>query len=198
MIDVATAWSERVAVLGRSERTVCAGFAHLLSRCPVLTLELHPDNGSEFLNPHPPAFFGNERVSVHWSRSRPYYKNDNRFVEQRNATLVRAYLGQAVFPTRRERNLINALYETMWQYYNFFQPVLRQVSKETTFDAQSHVHTRRKHDRARTPRKRLLESGILSAQVQQELVALHELLNPLDLHRTIEAQLRRLWQEQRE
>lgn len=198
MIDVATAWSERVAVLGRSERAVCAGFAHILSRCPIPILELHPDNGSEFLNPHLLAFFGKERVNVRWSRSRPYHKNDNRFVEQKNATLVRAYLGRTAFTTRRERDLINALYETMWQYYNFFQPVLRQVRKETTFDAQGHAHTHRKHDRARTPLERLLESGILSAEAQQDLVALYELLNPLALHCTIEAQLQRLWQEQGE
>jgi len=161
MIDVATAWSERVAVYGRSEQEVAAGFVTIVSRCPFPILELHPDNGPEFMNDHLYRFFGQLVSGIAWSRSRPYQKNDNRFVEQKNNSLVRAYLGHAPLVSREQRDLLNDLYEDMWLYYNFFQPVLRQVSKETMITPAGIAHTRRKHDEAKTPLQRLLATKIL-------------------------------------
>ena len=76
MIDVATAWSERVAVLGRSARAMQDGFRRLLARLPFPVLEIHPDNGSEFLNYHLVRFWKEIVKGVHLSRSRPYQKND--------------------------------------------------------------------------------------------------------------------------
>ena len=93
MVDVATGWSERVAVLGRSFRVMRVGFQRCLERLPFPVLEIHPDNGSEFLNHHLVRFFRDTVQEVDLSRSRPYHKNDNRNVEQKNSTLVRAYLG---------------------------------------------------------------------------------------------------------
>lgn len=193
MIDVATGWSERVAVLGRSERAMAEGFALILARCPIPLRELHPDNGPEFLNAHLLRFFAERGVEIDWSRSRPYHKNDNRFVEQKNATLVRAYLGDAVLKTARQAELLNALYETMWRYYNFHQPVLRQIAKQVWHDEAGQLHRRRKHDRAQTPHQRLLASPGLKEEIRQELEATYALLNPLTLHRTLEQQLDALW-----
>jgi IS30 family transposase len=93
MVDVATGWSERVAVLGRGQRRMEEGFRRILARLPFPIKELHPDNGPEFLNHHLVRFFGETLTGLQLSRSRPYQKNDNRFVEQTNATLVRAYFG---------------------------------------------------------------------------------------------------------
>jgi len=104
MIDVATGWSERVAVLGRSQRAMEGGCRRILERLPFPIREVHSDNGSEFLNDHLVRFWGTEITGLTLSRSRPYQKNDNRFVEQKNATLVRAYLGQGGW-TRRPRLL---------------------------------------------------------------------------------------------
>jgi hypothetical protein len=93
MVDVATGWSERVAVLGRSYRVIQDGFVRILARLPFAVLEIHPDNGSEFLNNHLVRFWKDTAKVEHLSRSRAWHKNDNRFVEQKNNTLVRAYLG---------------------------------------------------------------------------------------------------------
>jgi hypothetical protein len=93
MIDVATGWSERVVVLGRSQRAMDGGFRRILARLPFPIRELHSDNGSEFLNDQLVRFWGTEITGLTLSRARPYQKNDKRFVEQKNATLVRAYLG---------------------------------------------------------------------------------------------------------
>ena len=92
-MDVATGWSERVAVLGRAQRAMEAGFERILERMPFDCVELHPDNGSEFFNAHLVRYWKEKVVGVHLSRSRPYQKNDNRMVEQKNDTLVRQYFG---------------------------------------------------------------------------------------------------------
>ena len=93
LVDIATGWSERVAVFGRSQAAMVAGFQHVQTRLPFPISQLHPDNGSEFFNDHLIRYFGEEMTGLRLSRSRPYRKNDNRFVEQKNATLVRAYTG---------------------------------------------------------------------------------------------------------
>jgi len=92
MIDVYSGWSERVAILGRSYRVMEDGFRRILQRVPFQVSHIHPDNGSEFFNDHMRTFWA-QYPHVHLSRSRPYQKNDNRFVEQKNSSLVRRYLG---------------------------------------------------------------------------------------------------------
>jgi predicted DNA-binding transcriptional regulator AlpA len=87
-VDVATGWSERVAVLGRSHRAMIAAFDQVVARCPFPIRAIHPDNGAEFLNRPLLAHFGARVPGVQLTRSRPWQKNDNRFVEQKNATLV--------------------------------------------------------------------------------------------------------------
>jgi hypothetical protein len=83
LIDVATGWSERVAVLGRGQMAMEGSFRRILERIPFPILELHPDNGSEFFNQHLVRFWKDKVTGVQLSRSRPYHKNDNRFVEVR-------------------------------------------------------------------------------------------------------------------
>jgi hypothetical protein len=73
-----TFWSERVAVLGRGQIAMEAGFRRILERMPFAILELHPDNGSEFFNQHLLRFWKDKVTGLQLSRSRPYHKNDNR------------------------------------------------------------------------------------------------------------------------
>ena len=101
MIDVATGWSERMAVLGRSYLVMQAAFRRGLARLPFAVLEIHPDNGSEFFNQHMVRFWQEVVSGATLSRSRPYQKNDNRNVEQKNSSLVRAYLGFARLDSAR-------------------------------------------------------------------------------------------------
>jgi len=88
LIDVATGWSERAAVLGRGQRAMEGGFERILARLPFPVRELHPDNGSEFFNHHLVRYWKDKVTGVQLSRSRPYQKNDNRMVEQKNDTRV--------------------------------------------------------------------------------------------------------------
>ena len=129
MVDVASGWSECVAVLGRSYLVMHDGFERILQRLPFAVRELHPDNGSEFFNDHLLRFWGNTLPGLEMSRSRPYRKNDNRFVEENNHSLVRAYVGYDRFETAAQTRLINQLYERLWQYHNLFLPVMRLQHK---------------------------------------------------------------------
>jgi hypothetical protein len=189
MVDVATGWSERVAVLGRSQLRMEEGFRRILARLPFPILELHPDNGPEFLNHHLVRFFGETITGLQLSRSRLYQKNDNRFVEQKNATLVRAYLGTTRLDTPAQAAALNALYDHMWLYYNGFQPVLHLQAKV----AQG-TRITRKWDTAQTPLARLLTTEALTPGRRHALEALVGETNPRALRQTIYAALRALLQ----
>lgn len=180
LVDIATGWSERVAVLGRSQEAMVRGFREVQERLPFAITHLHPDNGSEFFNDHLIRYFGEEVTGLRLSRSRPYRKNDNRFVEQKNSTLVRAYLGYERLDTGGQCVALNALYDQLWVYYNLFQPVLHMVSKEVV-DGKLH----RKHDQAQTPYQRLLACGLLSCGQEARLAALYARTNPRELRRAI-------------
>jgi hypothetical protein len=180
LIDVATGWSERVAVLGRSYRAMAAGFEQLLERLPFAVRELHPDNGPEFLNAHLVRFWGTRLPGLTLSRSRPYHKNDNRFVEQKNSSLVRAYLGNIRLDTPTQCADLNALYERMWLYYNLFQPVLHLVEKTAVG-----TQVRRRWDTAQTPYERLAAARALPAREQGALDGLYQTTNPRALRREI-------------
>jgi hypothetical protein len=173
LIDVATGWSERVAVLGRSQEAMEGGFRRVVERLPFPITQLHPDNGSEFFNDHLIRFWGEAITGLSLSRSRPYHKNDNRFVEQKNDTLVRAYLGTERLETPAQCDALNALYEQMWTYYNLFQPVLHLTSKSIVDGS-----LRRRWDAAATPYQRLLRAGVLDQSATERLSTLHAETNP--------------------
>jgi transposase InsO family protein len=129
VVDIATGWSERAALLGRSYRAMEDAFRRILRRLPFAVIEIHPDNGSEFFNAHLLRFFGEAVHGVRLSRSRPYHKNDNRIVEQKNGSLVRSFLGYERLDTVAQTLALNRLYEKMGWYCNLFQPVLHLQEK---------------------------------------------------------------------
>jgi hypothetical protein len=180
LIDVATGWSERVAVLGRSYQALVGGFQHVLERLPFPVRELHPDNGPEFLNAHLVRFWGTAMPGLRLSRSRPYHKNDNRFVEQKNGSLVRAYFGNARLDTPAQCTALNALYDQMWLYYNLFQPVLHLVEKTAVGS-----RLRRRWDTAQTPYERLAPTTALPATQRAELEERYRTTNPRALRRAL-------------
>ena len=189
MIDVATAWSERVAVLGRSYLVMKHGFKCIQGRLPFPVLEYHPDNGSEFFNNHMMRFWKGLKPKPKLSRSRPYQKNDNRFVEQKNRTLVRAYLGYERLDTVAHTLAVNQLYDKMWLYYNFFQPVMRLEEKAWMREEGQPSRLKRRHDQARTPFVRLCETEAIPSEQLERLRALRDQTNPRRLRRQIYQQI---------
>jgi hypothetical protein len=192
MVDVALGWSERVAVLGRGQRAMEEGFRRIQARLPYPIRQLHPDNGSEFLNNHLVRFFGETISGLKLSRSRPWQKNDNRFVEQKNDTLVRAYFGNERLETARQCAALNVIYDQMWVYYNLFQPVLHLVGKEVV-----EGKVKRQWDEARTPYQRLLATSVLADERRERLAVLHAETNPRELRRRLYELRDALWNEPR-
>jgi hypothetical protein len=185
MIDVATGWSERVAILGRSYLVMQDAFQRILSRLPFPVLEIHPDNGGEFFNAHLINFWEDTIKGVELSRSRPYFKNDNRFVEQKNSTEIRAYVGYDRLDTVDQTNLLNQLYDKLWIYYNLFQPVMRITEKNVVPSKNGSHRIKRRYDDAKTPFDRLSESNQLGPEEHGRLEHLRHDTNPRKLRSEI-------------
>ncbi len=191
MSDVATGWSECAAILGRSYRVMEDAFGRIQARTPLPIRELHPDNGSEFLNAHLLRFWKDSVQGVEISRSRPYQKNDNRFVEENNASVVRAYLGYQRLDTVAQTILLNQLYDKICLYHNVFQPVLRLQEKNFP-EKEKGQRPIRKHDSARPPLDRLFAMEHLDPEQKATLIALRDQTNPLQLRQEIEQLLAQL------
>lgn len=129
-----------------------------------------------------------EKEDIEFTRSWPYRKNDNAYIEQKNFTHVRQPLGYLRYETKEELALINDLYRNELRLYkNFFQPVMKLERKEIIGG-----HIKRKYDKAQTPYHRLLESRALSNEEKEKLKKLYSSLNPADLKRRIDTKLERL------
>lgn len=191
LLDVATGWSECSPILGRSYRVMEDGFQRIFHRLPFPVLELHPDNGGEFFNRYLLTSWKALVKDLILSRSRPYQKNDNRFVEENNFSLVRAYVGHGRLDTVAHIRLLHQLYEQLWLYHNFFQPVMRLQQK---LNLPGQLRSQRIYDRAQPPLDRLCAKGVLSAQKQRQLQALREATNPYQLRRSIEKLITHLFQ----
>lgn len=193
MIDVFTGWSERVAVLGRSGVVMEDAFRRILTRLPFPILEIHPDNGSEFFNHHMLRFWGDIVQGVTISRSRPFHKNDNPRVEQKNSTLVRAYLGNDRLDSVAQVIATNELYDKMWLYYNLFQPVMHLDKKEIIAQEGRSNRVKRHYDEAQTPFDRLCRTDAILPEHRQQLEALREQTNPRSLRQAIYDDIERIF-----
>lgn len=182
-VDIASGWWEGQAIAGRSQRATEEGLKQIRERCPFRILEIHPDNDSGWINDLLWRYCRGARIRM--SRSRPYKKNDNAWVEQKNWTHVRKMVGYRRYDTTKQMGLLNQIYEVARLYQNFFQPVIKLVSKTRV---KGKIH--RRYDPPRTPYERLLESNQISRKRARELKAVYESLNPAELHRRLN-QLRR-------
>ena len=185
MVDVATGWSERWAVLGRSYLVMEDAFRGIFHRLPFPVRQIHPDNGGEFFNHHMLRFWGDLVQGVTLSRSRPFHKNDNPRVEQKNASLVRAYLGDDRIDSVAQTLALHRLYDKMWVYYNLFQPVMHLVEKEVIQQEGKPARVKRRYDDACTPFDRLCKTDAILPQHREQLAALREATNPRRLRQAI-------------
>ncbi|MDP9383556.1 MAG: hypothetical protein M3Q29_26115 [Chloroflexota bacterium] len=176
IVDTATAWSERVAILGRSGRAVSIGLDKVLQRLPFEVKQLYLDNGPEFFNDHLIRYFGEEITGMKLWRSRGFTR-----------TIIEwwSYVGQC----RR----LNEIYELMWKYYNVFQPVLQLVQKSYETGK-----LKSKWDEAKTPYQRLKDTKVLSEDTQARLDKLYRETNPRQLREQIYKLLCGLWYVQRD
>jgi hypothetical protein len=185
-VDIATGWCECFAVPNRGERAVFAGLQEIRHRLPVPLRGLDSDNDTAFINNHLLRYCRAEHITL--TRCRPYRKNDQAHVEQKNWSVVRRLIGYDRYETPAAVGILNAIYQHLRLYTNFFQPSLKLVRK-VRHGARLH----RTFDRAQTPYQRLLTSGSLPAPVAQRLETQYRSLNPVALREEIDEHLRRLW-----
>ena len=188
LIDVATGWSERVAILGRSYAVMQDAFTRLLARLPFAILELHPDNGHEFFNRFLLTYWKHAVPGLSLSRTRPYRKNDNPFVEEKNGSLVRGYIGFSRLDTVAQTNLLNQIYDRLWLLHNFFHPVMRLQHKRHRADGT----LARSYDTPQPAFDRLGSTSAVDPDRQRALADLRQATNPLQLRNETHALIDRL------
>ncbi len=185
-VDVASGWSECIGVWGKGQDRVGAAVHQVRQRLPFPLLGLDSDNGSEFINQHLYSYCRRERIT--FTRSRSYKKNDSCHVEQKNWSVVRRLIGYDRYSSRAASEALNRVYHLIRLYVNFFQPVMKLVTK-TRHGARVH----KVYDRAQTPYQRLLKAGVLTETKRQELAATYNYLNPALLLNQINENLEHLW-----
>lgn len=187
VVDIFSGWWEGTALIGKSQERALDGIKAERERSPFPWKELHPDNGGNIMNYHLYEYARTEGIA--FSRSRPYKKNDNCFIEQKNSTHIRQKVGYLRYDTEAERRIMEGLYRNELRLYkNFFQPVIKLVSK-----CRFKGKIKKKYDEPRTPYERLMESEMVSAKQKQALKVTYERLNPAELKRQVDMKLGELY-----
>jgi len=186
-IEVSSGWWEGEAIMGKSQESTFQALKTIRERTLFDWKGLDSDNGSEFINEILYKYCRRERLE--FTRSRPRRKNDNAYIEQKNWTHVRKILGYLRYDTFAELSIINDLYHgDLRLYKNFFQPVMKLVSKERIGGS-----IKRKYATPKTPYQRLMDSGQISEQARKQLEAVYLSLNPAQLKRSIDTKLEKLY-----
>jgi hypothetical protein len=184
-VDIATSWTEQRAVWGKGEEEVLTQIQDIEDSLPFPLLGFDCDNGSEFLNWHLMRHFSQRDKPVQFTRSRPYHKDDNAHVEQKNWTHVRQWFGYHRLDKPVLVGLMNHLYRQEWRlYHNFFLPSVKLMEKKLV-DGK----TMKRYDQPKTPYQRVLESPHVLASVKRSLKEQFETLNPFRLRKTMEDKL---------
>jgi hypothetical protein len=187
-VDILFGWWEGEAFMGKGQERTLVAIDNTKKRSPVVWREMHPDNGSNLLNWHVYKYAKKEKIE--YSRSRPYKKNDNCFVEQKNSTHVRRQFGYLRYDSPEEIDIMNDLYRNELRLFkNFFQPVMKLREKVRI---KGKIH--RKYDEAKTPYQRIMESGQVDENVKKELKEVYDSLNPAQLKREIDKKIKMLYE----
>lgn len=187
IVDVASGWWEGQAAMGRGQIGTFEALKKTRKQMPIPWREIHPDNDTAFINWHLYRYCLKENLL--FSRSRPYQKNDNCFVEQKNSTHIRSFLGNLRYDTEYELMIINELYDTLRLYKNFFQPIIKLKEK---IREKGRIH--RKYELAKTPYQRIIESDWISNEKRKELTNLYLSLNPAKIKRYIDTLTTKLYE----
>lgn len=184
--DICTGWTETLALPRRTQEAVCCAIDTLRQVLPFDLLGVDSDNGAEFINDLLYRYCLDQKIT--FTRSRPYQKNDQAHVEQKNWSVVRHLIGYDRLESDEQLVLLQSIYQDWRLYVNFFQPVLKLNAKERIASK-----VIRKYDTARTPYQRVLERDELSLARKAHLLNLYLPLNPAELRRRIDQKVLQLW-----
>lgn len=187
LTDIDSGWTESVVLLGKSEVAVQQALHEIREGLPFRLLGLDSDNGSEFINWHLKRWCDREQIQL--TRGRPYKKDDNAHIEQKNWTHVRKLLGWERYDSQAAVQAINALYrQELRLWMNLYLPSVKLVKKVRVGSK-----LRRVYSPAQTPLERVLASGQAEARTVAELLKLRSTLDPFELSKSIDGKLEKIY-----
>jgi len=187
LTDICSAWTETRAVMGRGEAGVLEAFQEMQADLPFPILGLDSDNGGEFINHHLWRYCQKEKIQ--FTRSRPYKKDDNAHIEQKNWTHVRKLIGWDRYDSKRAMEAMNDLYRNELRLLmNLFQPSVRLIKTKRVGS-----RLKRLYDKPLTPLDRLLASDITPPSTMLELKTLRDHTDPFVLSQTVNRKLETIW-----
>ena len=190
LTDVATGWIELAALPNKSQRSVTDAIDRIRKRLPFSILGIDSDNGTEFINANLYRYCNEQKI--HFTRCRPYKKNDQCRVEQKNWSIVRQRIGYARYEGAKECSRLANVYSWLRPFVNYLQPSMKLVSK--TRDG---AKVTKIHDVAKTPYERLLAYETLTSRSKMDLNEYYLGLNPKQLIREYRAAKEKLDDEAR-
>lgn len=176
--DIATGWTETWPVRNKAQRHVFEALQTIRRRLPFALLGIDSDNGGEFINNQLRRWCEREQIS--FTRSRPYRKNDNCFVEQKNYSVVRTMVGYYRYDQREQLLLLERIYRIVRLHSNFFQPSMK-LREKTRIGSK----VTRRYDPPLTPYQRVLDHVKVADDAKKELMTLYQTLNPAELMRAL-------------
>jgi hypothetical protein len=183
MTDILTGWVERRAFLGKGHAAVVAAIDDIVPHLPFLLRGIDSDNGSEFLNHHLHSYCSSR--TIRFTRSRPYKKDDNAHVEQKNWTHVRKLVGYQRYDSSEAVATLNDLYvNELRSFQNLFQPSVKLLKKVRIGSKLT-----RKYDSPKTPLQRLIDSQQAEPAKQHHLLQCIDSLDPFVLSVTIDKKI---------
>ena len=191
MTDIQTTWTECRATWNKGATGVLEQIKDIEASLPFALQGFDCDNGSEFLNYHLVRYFSEHPEKVSFTRSRPYKKNDNAHVEQKNWSHVRQLFGYDRLEDKSLLPIMNYLYSQEWSLYqNHFCPSMKLLEKQRI-----NSKYKKKYDEPKTPYQRVMESEFITMKKKKQLQTLHQSLNPFILKRNIEKKLKAIFKQ---
>lgn len=185
MTDIASGWTECVALIARDGALVVEGVAKVRTILPFAVRALDSDNGGEFINEHLMRYCDENAITL--TRSRPYQKNDQAWVEQKNGAIVRKMLGYDRIEGLEAARCVAGLYAALRLYVNFYQPSFKLVEK-----LREGARVKKRYLKPATPCDRLLASAEIDTDTKTRLLAIRERLDPIALLQRIRTEQRNL------
>jgi len=185
-VDIATGWTEQRALWGKGYQGMHRALISIENNLPFPILGFDSDNGTEFLNWHLYKHFTDRKCPIQFTRSRPYKKNDNAHIEEKNWSIIRQYLGYNRFEQVELVEELNQIYITEWRLLmNFFRPSSKLQEK-----VRLNGKIKKVYDIPKTPYQRLLESNKIDEKQKDKLKIQFDNLNPFKLQHIMTSKIK--------
>lgn len=191
MTDLHTGWTENRATLSKESSEITRAVKSIEENLPFKIIGFSTDNGTEFLNETLQSYLINDDRAneIEVTRGRPYKKNDNAHVEQKNFTHVRNVFGYERIEDPDLVEMMNDIYiNYLGPLKNFYTPCLKLKSKERIGSK-----IKKKYDKPKTPYQRVLESGALTIKQKEILINIKSKINPFKLQKELNEKLKEFY-----